>query len=157
MKKKTLGIILNVFIVLLVLMNTMLVIMILKRGSEPIREEEEKQNETPVVVEAEDVTPTPTPVPEEELPEAVKELIAIPTTKVNVRSEASTDGDKLGSAYETDELNVVEIGDSWTKLIYEDKEAYINNKYLTFRYRITEGNGQVSYEDTTAEDAREAE
>ena len=123
MKKKTLGIVLNVFIVLLILMNVMLIVMIVKRGSEPLREEEPQQTETPVVVEGDNVTPTPTPVPEE-TQEETRELVAIPTTKVNVRSKAGTDGDKLGSAEETDEFPVTEVLDEWTKLSYKDKEAY---------------------------------
>ncbi|MCR5120058.1 MAG: SH3 domain-containing protein [Lachnospiraceae bacterium] len=146
MKKKTLGIVLNVFIVLLVLMNALLIVMIMKRGSEPLRDEELQQTETPVVVESDNVTPTPTPVPEAEQ-EEIRELVAIPTTKVNVRSKAGTDGDKLGSAEETEEFVVSEVHDEWTKLDYKGKEAFIKNEYLKYRYRITNGAGEVSYED----------
>ena len=146
MKKKTLGIVLNVFIVLLVLMNIMLIVMIMKRGSEPLQEEEPQQTETPMVVGGDEVTPTPTPVPEV-TQEETRELVAIPTTKVNVRSKAGTDGDKLGSAEETEEFPVTEVLDEWTKLVFKEKEAYIKNEYLKYRYRITNEAGEVSYED----------
>lgn len=154
MKKRTLGIVLNVFIVLLILMNAMLIVMIMKRGSEPLKEDEPQQAETPVVVEEGEVTPTPTPVPEQEL-EETRELVAIPTTKVNVRSKAGTDGDKLGSAYETDEFPVTEVQDEWTKLVYNGGEAYIKNEYLKYRYRITGSDGQVSYEDADVNELKQ--
>ncbi|MCR4584104.1 MAG: SH3 domain-containing protein [Lachnospiraceae bacterium] len=154
MKKRTLGIVLNVFIVLLVLMNAMLIVMIMKRGSEPLRETETPQAETPVVVEEDQLTPTPTPPPEEDQEES-RELVAIPTTKVNVRSKAGTDGDKLGSAEETDEFLVTEVQSEWTKLEYEGKEAFIKNEYLKYRYRITNGAGEISYEDADVNELKQ--
>ena len=154
MKKRTLGIVLNVFIVLLVLMNAMLIVMIMKRGSEPLRETETPQAETPVVVEEDQLTPTPTPPPEEDQEES-RELVAIPTTKVNVRSKAGTDGDKLGSAEETDEFLVTEVQDEWTKLDYKGKEAFIKNEYLKYRYRITNGAGEISYEDADVNELKQ--
>ena len=55
------------------------------------------------------------------------------TTTVFVRSAPDKDdnGNKLGKAKAGDEFTVISANDGWTKVMYNDQEAYIKSDYLT--------------------------
>lgn len=53
------------------------------------------------------------------------------TDKVNVRAEASTDGERLGSVEKGAEVQVVGIADDWATVKYDGREGYIKAEYLT--------------------------
>ena len=104
MRKKTLSIILDAFIVLLVLTIILLIVMIGKRGAVPLQAQEQQQEDplVPVVTAENGTVAVATEQPEPTEAEAVVEkvLYATPDTSstVNVRSGAGTNYDKLGSA-----------------------------------------------------------
>ena len=54
------------------------------------------------------------------------------TTTVFVRSEPTTDndGNKLGKAREGDEFTSLGEENGWTRVIYNDSEAYIKSDYV---------------------------
>jgi uncharacterized protein YgiM (DUF1202 family) len=55
------------------------------------------------------------------------------TTTVFVRSAPDKDdnGNKLGKAKAGDEFDVISADNGWTKVKYDDQEAYIKSDYLT--------------------------
>lgn len=87
------------------------------------------QETLPVVEE-----PVSEEVPAEETPEIplTKTVQMVrTTTTVNVRSDSNTDAKRLGSAVKGSEFEMIEaLENGWTKIKYEDKEAYIKSDYL---------------------------
>ncbi len=153
MRKKTLSIILDVFIGLLVVTIILLIVLIGKRGAAPLQAQETQDDPLVPVVTAENGTvavseepeePTVAPEPEEKI------LYATPdaTDTVNVRSGAGTNYDKLGSASSGQEFEVISVLTSgWTKLNYNGQEGYIHNDYLDYYYKGTDENGNEQKED----------
>ena len=153
MKKKTLSIILDVFIGLLVVTIILLIVLIGKRGAAPLQAQETQDDPLVPVVTDENGTvavseepeePTVTPEPEEKI------LYATPdaTDTVNVRSGAGTNYDKLGSASSGQEFEVISVLTSgWTKLNYNGQEGYIHNDYLDYYYKGADENGNEQKED----------
>lgn len=153
MRKKTLSIILDVFIGLLVVTIILLIVLIGKRGAAPLQAQETQDDPLVPVVTDENGTvavseepeePTVTPEPEEKI------LYATPdaTDTVNVRSGAGTNYDKLGSASSGQEFEVISVLTSgWTKLNYNGQEGYIHNDYLDYYYKGTDENGNEQKED----------
>lgn len=75
---------------------------------------------------------TQTPDENEELPQnqAVNQIVRT-TDTVNVRSSDSEEADKIGKAQAGTELKrVEERANGWSKVIFEDKQAYIKSDYL---------------------------
>lgn len=75
---------------------------------------------------------TETPVESEETPQnqAVNQIVRT-TDTVNVRSSDSEEADKIGKAQAGIELRRVEERvNGWSKVIFEDREAYIKSDYL---------------------------
>lgn len=75
---------------------------------------------------------TQTPDANEELPQnqAVNQIVRT-TDTVNVRSSDSEEADKIGKAQAGTELKrVEERANGWSKVIFEDKQAYIKSDYL---------------------------
>lgn len=78
-------------------------------------------------------TPTPevTDVPEEPQVTTVTVQMVRTTETVNVRDDASTSGNKLGSAEKGSEFVMLEALDNgWTRIEYKDGTAYIKSDYL---------------------------
>lgn len=82
----------------------------------PENQVEEKTDE----VDTEDDTPVPT---------VVSRVRA--TDRVNIRKSDSAGADKLGSASVGEEFTLIEkLGNGWTKVKYQDGEAFIKTEYL---------------------------
>lgn len=95
-------------------------------------ETQEESGDTPQT-EAGEVQPAETSdASEEELPQnQVVNQIVRTTDTVNVRSSDSEEADKIGKAQAGTELKRVEDRvNGWSKVIFEDKEAYIKSDYL---------------------------
>ena len=61
----------------------------------------------------------------------VAQLFAvINTEKLRVRSKATTNSTTLGMAVRGDKLEIVEVGDEWTKVIFEQASAYVATEYI---------------------------
>ena len=82
-------------------------------------------------------TPTPEATPEPVTEPAVTTVtvqMVRTTTSVNVRSEPSASGTKLGTVVKGSEFVMIEeVGEGdnkWTKIEYESGEAYIKSSYL---------------------------
>lgn len=69
---------------------------------------------------------------ETETPEAVMVVTKVKATDVvNIRSSDSETADKLGKAALGDEFDLIEkIENGWSKIKYNDREAYIKSEYL---------------------------
>lgn len=53
------------------------------------------------------------------------------TDTVNVRKTPSTDGDRLGQLFVGSEIEIIEkMSNGWTKIKYEDGEAYVKSEYV---------------------------
>ena len=154
MKKKTLGIILNAFNVILVIMIVMLIIMIGKRGAKPIEEAKEEEKQETVVATDQTVTQVPEePEPEPEEPaEEQRVLYATPNVEdfLSVRAGDGTNFDKIGSAFPGETFEVLEVGNSWSKVDYRGQEGYMSNSYLKFFYEVTDADGVVTRESVEA-------
>ena len=122
---------LMVFIALMALVVIVLIVVvkIKQNADQTIQETEttqvEEQTETDVI-------------PDEELEEVVEEVVEeevitmVKTTDlVNVRAEASVNGTKLVTVDAGTLFQLVEQMDNgWTKIIYQNQEAYIKSDYV---------------------------
>ncbi|MDO4523338.1 MAG: SH3 domain-containing protein [Eubacteriales bacterium] len=61
--------------------------------------------------------------------EASTEMVAI-EDQINVRSEASTDGEILGVLYLGDTVTKVGESDGWTEIEFEGQKAYVKSEFL---------------------------
>lgn len=163
MRKKTLSIILDVFIGLLVITIIMLIMMIGKRGAAPMQAQEQKEEPLVPVVTAEQGTVAVTEAPTEAAaaePAEEKILYATPDTSstVNVRSGAGTNFDKLGSASAGEEFEVISVlAVGWTKLSYRGGEGYIHNDYLDYYYKVQDADGNETKEEVQLTDIPKVE
>lgn len=77
---------------------------------------------------------TPTPIPATTAvatPTPGAKNIYYATAGVNVRSEASTDSDVLGTLDPGDKITVLEmVNDTWAKIQYKEKTGYVSRKYI---------------------------
>ncbi|MDE6365051.1 MAG: SH3 domain-containing protein, partial [Lachnospiraceae bacterium] len=90
-------------------------------AAEPAAAEPEQQP-------AQEETP---PEPEQPLENKTVNQIVRTTDTVNVRSSDSEEADKIGKAQAGTELTRIEERvNGWSKVIFEDKEAYIKSDYL---------------------------
>ena len=163
MRKKTLSIILDVFIGLLVITIIMLIMMIGKRGAAPMQAQEQKEEPLVPVVTAEQGTVAVTEAPTEAAaaePAEEKILYATPDTSstVNVRSGAGTNFDKLGSASAGEEFEVISVlAVGWTKLSYRGEVGYIHNDYLDYYYKVQDADGNETKEEVQLTDIPKVE
>lgn len=75
------------------------------------------------------------------------------TDKLRVRDKATTDGTVLGTVVEGDKFEIVEVGEEWTKIIFENASAYIATEYIK-QERII-GTGMTIEEEQAAIKAEE--
>ncbi len=84
----------------------------------------------------------------------VAQLFAVVNTdKLRVRSKATTDSTTLGMVVDGDKLEVVQVGDEWTKVIFEQASAYVATDYIKFTHII--GTGMTIFEEQEAIRAEE--
>ena len=64
--------------------------------------------------------------------------VVVPTTTVNVRSEANTDCEKYGTISTNNKLDLIyQENEDWYKVKYKDKEAFISAKYSNIEEQKT--------------------
>ena len=61
----------------------------------------------------------------------VKETKKVNTDSLNVRSEPSTSYSKLGTLSKGTKVGVISESNGWSKILYNDKEAYVSSQYLS--------------------------
>ena len=90
-----------------------------------------------VSVEAEEVEVVTTPA--EEVPQLTEEelawqnnLMANVNDSLNVRAEANTESEVVGSLYKGSKAEVLERGEEWTKIKSGNVEGYVNNSYCVY-------------------------
>lgn len=54
----------------------------------------------------------------------------ISTTRLNVRSKPDAKSSVIGSLYPNDVIDVLSITDSWAKIEYKGRKAYVSSKYI---------------------------
>ncbi len=88
---------------------------------------------TEVPVPVETTSPIETMVPSTEIPSTETQPVVYRTTDVlNVRSEPSTDGARLGKLNSGVTVEYVRAeNDEWTVILYDGREAYVASQYLT--------------------------
>jgi hypothetical protein len=88
---------------------------------------------TEVPVPVETTSPIETMVPSTEIPSTETQPMVYRTTDVlNVRSEPSTDGARLGKLNSGVTVEYVRAeNDEWTVILYDGREAYVASQYLT--------------------------
>ena len=84
----------------------------------------------------------------------VAQLFAvINTDKLRVRSKATTSSTTLGMVVRGDKYEIVEVGDEWTKIIFENASAYVATDYIKQTHII--GTGMTIEEEQEAIRAEE--
>ncbi|MBR5420580.1 MAG: SH3 domain-containing protein [Lachnospiraceae bacterium] len=140
MRKKTLNIVLDGFIVMLAITAVLLIILILKRGDVPVAAQDKTPEPTVATTASKDTDsgkdeePTPEPTEAEPTPEPADEKVYVTANdSVNIRSGPGTDNPVVGSASPGDKFELVEKTDTgWTKVKYNGSDAYIFTDFLDF-------------------------
>ena len=84
----------------------------------------------------------------------VAQLFAvINTDKLRVRSKATTSSTTLGMVVRGDKYEIVEVGDEWTKIIFESASAYVATDYI--KQTLIIGTGMTIEEEQEAIRAEE--
>ncbi len=135
MRRKTLSIVLDAFIVLLLITIILLIVLIVKRGEAPM-EAQETQVDTPPVVQTEPTVAEEPTVTEEPVEEKNTDLLGrCNADGVNIRSGAGTDNDVVGMAADGDEYKVIgNHANGWTEVEYKGGIGFIFGEYLDFYY-----------------------
>ncbi len=124
MKKSTLNAIMQGVIIVLVIAIVFVIVKIKLRPDEvPVTEvvSEEISEQQSVVEEVSE--------PEPEI--VVVERVRIVNDNINVRSGPGTDYERLGSAYTGYDFEFVEqLEEGWTKIVYDDRDAYVYSEYV---------------------------
>lgn len=130
-----------IFLALLVLV---LIIVKLIPGKSADKETTAVETTTQVTTKAETSTEAPTKPAE---PETKAPKVYTTKSKVNVRSEPSTTGAKLGSLASGTVVEYVKThDDKWTVVLFEGKQAYVATEFLT----VSEGSTKAEGEKTTS-------
>lgn len=83
------------------------------------------------------------------------QLYAVVTaSKLRVRLQANTSSSILGMVVTGEKLEVVEYGEEWTKIMFEDATAYVSTDYITLERGI--GTGRTLEEEQDYADAQAA-
>ena len=59
------------------------------------------------------------------------DMVTVTGSQVNIRSSATTASQSLGTVSQGETLKRTGKGDSWSRVVYNGKEAYISNRYIT--------------------------
>jgi len=130
-----------IFLVLLVLV---LIIVKLIPGKDSKNEPTTTPTSAEVTTEAMTSAETPTTAAE---PETEAPKVYTTMSKLNVRSEPSTNGAKLGTLASGTVVDYVKTyDDKWTVIMFEGTEAYVATEFLT----VTEGESEAGAEESTS-------
>ena len=61
------------------------------------------------------------------------DMVTVTGSQVNIRSSATTASQSLGTVSQGETLKRTGKGDSWSRVVYNGKEAYISNRYITVK------------------------
>ena len=61
------------------------------------------------------------------------DTVTVTGSQVNIRSSATTASQSLGTVSQGETLKRTGKGDSWSRVVYNGKEAYISNRYITVK------------------------
>ena len=61
------------------------------------------------------------------------DMVTVTGSQVNIRSSATTASQSLGTVSQGETLKRTGKGDSWSRVVYNGKEAYISNSYFTVK------------------------
>ena len=158
MRKKTLSIVLDAFIVMLVITIILLIIMIVKRGKVTVDEEnpflalrngqnteEDYEDDGDVTIVSASANSASQNSAEEKKEEVDNNIYAEVTgDTVNIRRGAGTDYERLGSASkgETFILEAV-LSNGWSRVQYKTGQGFISNDFLRFVKKRPDGNIEV--------------
>ncbi len=161
MRKKTLSIILDGFIVMLVITIILLIVMIVKRGkvtvdeenpflalrnSESTEDDYDEDADVPIGTSSQDAASSNSAQEQKEEPEEDDRIYAEVTgDTVNIRRGAGTDYERLGSASkgETFVLEAV-LSNGWSRVEYKTGKGFISNDFLRFVRKKADGNVEVA-------------
>lgn len=149
MKKSTLNAIMQGVIIVLVIAIVVVIIKIKLRPDEvPVAEIVSEEVSEPESVIEEVSEPEPEVV--------VVERARIIDDNINVRSGPGTDYERLGSAYSGYDFEFIEqLEEGWTKIVYDDREAYVYSEYVEIIPMVLDEDGNyteyVDLEDNSAE------
>ena len=80
----------------------------------------------------------------------VKEIKEVNTEVLNVRSGPSTSYSKIGKLRKGDKVGVISESNGWSKILYNNKEAYVSSEYLS-DIKIDSGNTSSGSTDVSIE------
>lgn len=63
----------------------------------------------------------------------IDDMVTVTGSQVNIRSSATTASQSLGTVSQGETLKRTGKGDSWSRVVYNGKEAYISNSYITVK------------------------
>lgn len=135
------GLIKPILIILILFIIVLFVVKLIPGGNKK-KETTPTTASTQVSTESVSVTEAPTapPVPETEVPK-----VYTTKSKLNVRSEPSTDSTRLGSLASGTIVDYIKTyDDSWTVIEFEGEQAYVATEFLT----ITQGESGAEAETT---------
>lgn len=76
---------------------------------------------------------------EEHVASKAQLFAVVDTDKLRVRNKATKNSATLGMVVEGDKLEIVELGDEWTKVIFEQASAYVATDYIKTEHIIGTG------------------
>lgn len=127
MKKKTLNAIMQGVMIVLVLAIIVVSIKLILRPDE-VEEPSEVAAVEEFYSEPESI---PEVISEETTEQQIYMRVRILKDNINVRSGPGTDYERLGSAYAGYDFEFVEqTNEEWTKIIYDEREAYLFTEYV---------------------------
>lgn len=99
---------------------------------QPVIEETPVPEEKPEVSEPEPVVPEPEEEIEEPIPETPKYNFTVESIarRLCVRKEPSLNGEILGFVYSNQSGEVIELGEEWVQIKYDNLEGYAFREYL---------------------------
>lgn len=90
---------------------------------------------------------------EEHIDEVAQLYAVVTVDKLRVRSKSSTSSTTIGMVVRGDELEIMEYGEEWTKVIFEHASAYVSSDYIETKHII--GTGMTIEEEQEAIRAEE--
>ncbi|MGL5694591.1 MAG: SH3 domain-containing protein [Peptostreptococcaceae bacterium] len=89
---------------------------------------------------------------ESDKPETIKETKVVNTNSLNVRSGPATSYSKIGTLSKGSKVEVISESKGWSKILYNNKEAYVSSEYLS---KVSSGNENNNNNDNKPEVVKE--